>query len=180
MLRVAIAAFVLVAQGCHSPRTRAAASEFRLCNGDPALLSLVSIDYVNLRGYSNDYGEAIKTCGEAAEPCIDFPLLLSAPPRLPTNISEVVQWQVGDDRFAIRQMRGATDAYYVEATEFRPGPDGRPQRFGRSSYTYTSDMGILTFRAEGNEPHWMVRCGGRLTFEDLRALVERLDPELEQ
>lgn len=167
-------ASVFLTQACSASEPAPAGDQFRLCSEHPDHKSVITIDYKALRGFSEDYSEPVKSCGKSSTPCIAFPILLSVPRHLPTSASEIIRWSAGSDQFSIRSLPGAVGAYSIEAVDYRTGSDGRPVLYGRGLYTYTRDMGITTFHAQGDTARGMVRCAGRLTFEDLRALVARL------
>jgi hypothetical protein len=172
-----VLAFLLLAQACTPERTDAPRGEFLLCSDDPRMPHIISIDFAAMFGRSSDYGRPISRCADEKAPCLDFPLLVSAPPRLPSQPSEEVSWRNGDFRFGLRILSGSPsgDAYVLEVIRFEARA-GRNVPIGRWLHHFTRDEGLLTSRTM-TEPTAWVRCGGRLTFDDLRALTQRLPRE---
>ena len=174
-----VLAFVLLLQACSAEKSDAARDEFRLCEDDPNVPGGgAAIDFAALRGRSSDTARPISLCTDTESPCIDFPLLISAPPRVPDRPEDVVGWRNGNLRFGFRLLPGSpsNEDYVGEVLMVEPRPDGREATVGRWLYHYRTDEGVLTYRTT-TEPYAMVRCGGRLTFDDLRTLTQRLPRE---
>jgi hypothetical protein len=174
LARLSCALCVLVAGACSSDRGEQIAHEFALCSDSPAHLSRISIDYAELYGLMEDTGAPVTKCGAGATACISLPFLFSGPPRLPEKPRETVRWSVDNDQFSLQLIPGSDDTYFLEAIDFRPAPDGRVAQYGKLLYVYNRDVGIISLRVEGDTPHGWVRCGGRLTFDDLHDLIARL------
>jgi hypothetical protein len=163
-----------MATACSANGARGTPVDFVLCSDSPAHRATISIDYKEMYGYVTDTGAPVAKCVGGAGACISWPILIGVPPDLPRNLSDVVRWSVDNDRFAIRLIPGSDDTYFLEAMDFQRVPDGRIAQYGKLLYVYSKDAGIISMRAEGDTPHGWVRCGGRLTFEDLQGLAARI------
>lgn len=172
--RFGFLACALIANTCSADRRQVAPNEFALCSDNPAHLSRISIDLDKLYGFSEDTGRPVMMCNEHTSSCISWPILLSIPPRFPKSSAELVRWTVDDDKFSIRLIPGSDDTYFLEAVDFRSRADGRSVDFGKLLFVYDRNVGILSLKIRGDTPHGWVRCGGRLTFDDLRSLVAKL------
>ncbi len=171
MLIKYLRAFALVAlSACASPAPTQTREDFVLCNQTPGNSFRIAVEYEELIGIYEDYGRDVGACGEAASGCIDFPILLSVPPRLPSRPGEEVRWTVAKYRFAIRSGSGAGNEYLIEAEKIKPNGTS----LGKEFYDYDSSEGVTRYWAEGSPARWL-RCGGRLTFDDLRLLRQRLE-----
>lgn len=158
--RIAIA--FLAATGCTVEGSATPREDFVLCSDHPGFKSIISIDYNSGMGLSGDYRKAIERCDGSNLRCIRFPFMFSAPPSLPKRFGEVVRWGIAGAAFSIQLLPGATDTYYLQGTD--PGDSG-----AQFTFTYSERHGVTTLRVT-DWPHGWIRCGGRLTFEDLGAL----------
>lgn len=86
-----------------------------------------------------------------------------------------VRWRNGNLRFALRQLTGSAsnEDHVLEILMLEPRPAGRDAAVGRWLSHYRTDEGLLSFRTLTETTAW-VRCGGRLTFDDVRDLADRL------
>jgi hypothetical protein len=158
----------LLAIGCAETVPTSDATQFHLC--DAPGMAVIRIDYARLYGVNDDVGRIpLSTCGEGTEACISYPIRIAAPPRLPKTAGEDVRWSVGDHDFRIAR-RGTSDDYLVEAVLFRRSGSGR-EFVERHFYEYREGEGVTRYRSEGGATS--SRCGGRMTFDDLRALAAR-------
>jgi hypothetical protein len=171
----AILAALMLAQACSAERSAAPRDEFRLCSDDPRMRHVIGIDFAALMGRSSDNSFPVSRCADPEPPCIDFPLLISAPPRPPSGPMDEVKWRNGNLRFALRLLTGSAsnEDYVLEILMFEPRPGGREAAVGRWLSHYRTDEGLLSFRTL-TEPDSWVRCGGRLTFDDVRELTKQL------
>lgn len=171
----AILAALLLTQACSSERGGTPRSEFRLCSDDPRMRHIIAIDFAVLMGRSSDTVRPISRCADADAPCIDSPIPFSAPPRLPDGPRDAVRWRNGNLGFTLQLLPGSTseDDYVLEILMLEARPDGRTAAVGRWLSHYRTDEGLLSFRTLTEPDAWM-RCGGRLTFDDVRDLAERL------
>jgi hypothetical protein len=144
--------------------------EFVLCNADPHNDFAIKVKFNELLGVYEDYGTNIEACGHPNSGCIAFPLVISAPPALPSGYGDMVSWTVDGFQF---QVIGSTDPTIYTITASGHRADGAP--IGRLEYTYHVTGGIIAFRSDLSSDRW-VRCSGRLTFSDLVDLRSRLEP----
>ncbi len=170
-----VATLAAVVAACGSPPPGATEpmrdEVFHLCDRSPGGHGGIGLDYGRLRGNLYDYGSPIMTCGTSSA-CISFPLLLSAPPRLPEP-GQTLQWREGGHLFSIQNTDGAGGGYRIDVVEGPHGPRASPTR--RYQYDYSVQHGIMSYRAEGGGRELRL-CNGRLTFEDLRRLRPYLVP----
>lgn len=145
-----------------------------MCSDDPRVFETLILDFAALRGRFSDFERPVSRCEDANSPCIDFPIMISAPPRFPTRPAEEVSWRNGNFRFGLWLLPGSISGqdYVFEITRLEPRGDGRSIPVGRWLHHYRTDEGLLSQRS-AIQPHGLVRCGGRLTFDDVRALAER-------
>lgn len=160
-----------LAVACCSEGASRRTDDFRLCNSNAADGSTIEISYGNLMGLAVDYGTNIRPCNGGPDACIKWPLLIAAPDRMPSSSDDEVRWSVGDYRFRFRQAGSSPATYRLEADEI--GPTGIAEE--HHSYLYDEEAGFIAFETRG-VPHSWTRCAGRLTFDDLRELRERLRP----
>lgn len=143
----------------------------RLCNDDPNNSFTIEIRYDEDRGRFlgtfEDIGRFVEFC-EPGAPCISFPVILGAPPRLPRVGEGPLRWRTGRYDFAISALNEAPGLYLIEAVEPIVSDTGRRLR-QRYEVRYSATAGILSWRADGVAAGWH-RCAGRLTFEDIRRL----------
>lgn len=167
--RSILSAFVLTA--CSGD----AAVSIDLCSSSAGYESRIYIELDERHGYIgflDDVGRPLSRCAATGPACIDFPFAFSAPPRLPRDNIEQVAWQAGAYRFSMRMRDAGDQIYRIDVASGDPVTSRHAWR-GRAEYAYHRDEGILGLRVEGG-PHEWVRCGGRLTFDDLESVVRRL------
>jgi hypothetical protein len=166
-------ALAILAAGCG---TQATAPEFHglvLCSDDPQRKSVLTIDSEALFGLADDVGRPISRCEASNASCITFPIIFSAPPKMPADSMEAVVWSVGGSDFSLQLLPGSSDTYSISVKPAPKRQDGSSPHLA-GTYTYSEQQGILTLRLLGDRPDGWVRCAGRLTFEDLNELTRRL------
>ena len=168
MLRAAPTAMLLLL-GCHAAGPALPEEPFSLCGSVDGVHSTVRIEFSAMRGFVGDVGRPISLCRGSDRACMDFPFVFSEPPRLPRSDSDIVRWRIGNHSFSMSLRPNSTDIFIIELIT-SPGGNGRSHTSAwRSFYTYHSTDGILALRVEGS-PTRSFRCGGRFTFDALRAL----------
>jgi hypothetical protein len=170
MLSRLIAAGLFVLTSCSAVPLGNRGTEFVLCNNNPNNNFSIRIDYEQLVGIYEDYGMRVGACGDIRSGCINFPLVLSAPPILPTGSQPIVRWSVEGYNFTMEWDRARPGHYSIVADGRHS--DGTP--IGRRVYDYDDRIGLTGYRAEGVPGGW-TRCAGRLAFVDLRELRTRLN-----
>ena len=165
----ALAVIALGAHACTSHNSASHSGTFTLCSDNPAYKSAITVDFGTLKGSADDYTAPLANCGSKAA-CISFPIVLSVPPKLPTENAATIRWSIGGKHFSVQSLPGSNDAYMINAQEFDTNGDPAGPL---GTYTYSSDFGVMTLRIAGI-PHGWVRCRGRLTFDDLRTTANSL------
>jgi hypothetical protein len=118
-------------------------------------------------------GGDVLTCGDTAD-CISFPIVFSAPPRLPES-NETIRWSIAGHDFSMSRLANSQEDYDIAITGDRRRGGGA-FRGENILVRYNIQRGITSYRGEGDQKTWST-CRGRLTFEDLRRLRPRLVPE---
>ena len=160
----------LVLCGCSSATREMPSGAFHMCSRVGPHQSRLRIDYAELRAFSDDYGRPLSRCASGGVACIEYPFVLSVPPSLPVAEADV-RWDAGPHLFSMTILDETAGKYEINVVT--TAVQGRPVVSGRQRFIYTSDEGIIAFSVHGGEDYW-VRCGGRLTFDDLQAVSDEL------
>lgn len=139
---------------------------------------MIAIDFETKWGLAEDLVVPVEGCG-GAQPCILAPIAFSAPPRPAAAAGGSVDWVVGPHHFSMRRQSGEGDRFVIRRRTEAMRLRGQTSPEQISSLLYDADEGLVSFRAEPGGPA-MVRCRGRLTFEDLEALLSSATPRTSQ
>ena len=130
------------------------------CRPSEFLGMVVQIDFRKNRGLWEDVGRPITVCGDTNLACINFPLLISVPPDDDWRSKLPYSWEAGSADFTIEQLVDNTSGQF-----FITARDSSKVMF----YNYSSDQGVLSVRlGYSDEDRWNL-CGGRFTFDRLKA-----------
>lgn len=161
--------FIALIIASSSPIHKESEENFVLCNSNPHNSFVISVDYNRIVGIYEDYGTTITSCGSGASGCIDYPFVISIPPRMPSTDRTVLNWSVGGYRFSVAKVRGRSGEYLITAAGRRPNG----VQIGTLIYTYEASVGVTSYRRVGINEIWR-RCAGNLTFDQLRNIRRRI------
>jgi hypothetical protein len=133
--------------------------DFVLCDRSTKNDERVVIDFTALWGLEQDIAGEVHHC-EGGGSCIDFPLLISVPPHLPTAGKPRIYWSVGRYRFTM--TLNSDGDYRLESKA--------PVNARSGVILYDHRGGVKEYRS----PVFvrpLTRCGGHLTFRDLEKLT---------
>lgn len=170
MLRQVTAIMAMILCGCGAMERSGPSGTFRLCSST-AGRSTIRIEYDEHLGFRDHVGRPITRCVGVTEACIEFPIVLTVPPRYPANASDEVRWSSANYRFTLRASSTA-ESFDLDVTALTSQSDNVSSVQGRGFYRYHPTEGIVAYRVEG-VPHRWTRCAGRLTFDDLEGLLSR-------
>jgi hypothetical protein len=147
---------------------RDARERFVLCSNPPASGYRIVVDYRSGWGLLDDMQMPLTRC-RSARRCIDFPFVLSAPPRFPSGPSEVVTWQANAHLFSLRADARRPGQYLISAMRVSNGNRRAPGDRNAVSYVYSEARGLISVRLSPRVPE-LVLCRGRFTFADIDTL----------
>lgn len=142
-----------------------------MCSDDLADWSTITLDFAKRLGSFGDVGSFVTRCAGADAACITAPFLLSVPPRLPTRVRDVVRWQVGPESFSLQLVPGSGDLYMIDVANRERPRVALVTRSGASTIFYRRGEGVVAYRDTLSGHGWL-RCGGNLTFDDVKHLSE--------
>lgn len=176
IFRAAGAALALVACGGGDSVTAAISSEerFILCSDPPDSGHMVIIDYESGWSLNRDLLGPIESCVDRAS-CILRPMAFSAPPRLPEFTSDIVEWKVENYEFRMSQADEENRRFIITRTApaVQHGNDTASEQI--ATFVYDESEGVISLEFE-NEGITMVRCHGRMTWQNLDELSSQRGP----
>jgi len=130
------------------------------CRPNEILGMRVVIDFRESKGTWEDVRMPLRACGDTELACVGFPVLFSAPPDEDWSSKLPVSWEAGSANFTIEQVSNDPSDHFLVTAR-----DSSIVMF----YNYSPDQGVLSFRlGDSEEDRWNL-CGGRLTFDRLKA-----------
>ena len=144
-------------------------NQFLLCSDPPADGYMIAIDFASGWSLLNDVIGPVETC-RSGDACLLQPFTFGRPPRIPRLASDNVQWRVGNDSFSMITDEREPDRYIITATSPPIRYQGRTYPSQTRRIIYEIRTGITSYQTLPRGPQ-LVRCRGRLTFEDIEQLA---------
>jgi hypothetical protein len=142
---------------------------FEMCQSGERSGNRIQINFESATGSIEDVGGLVTRCGEDTS-CMEFPINMAMPPRLPRSPGETIRWE--DDGYQFELASAPEGSRYTirSVSPPRVAPGGRFPPLVQF-LTYDPREGVVQMRFQDDE-QWLA-CAGNLRFEDLEGLLSR-------